>query len=49
VWAWSERLDELAQHDVNIFVAQSIAEGRTEACTMAFQVGRRRQALVVEG
>ena len=44
---WSQRLDELAHHDVNKLVGQGIAESLAQTRTMRIKIGRRRQAFIV--
>jgi hypothetical protein len=47
--ARSQRLNKLTQDHVDELVRQRVAECFPEALSMALQVGRGRQALVVEG
>jgi hypothetical protein len=47
LWTGSERLHELGQNDLNELVGPRVAEGFSQARTIAFQIARGRQALVV--
>ena len=46
-WGRLQRLDDLAQHDVNELVGHCIAEGFAQAGAVACQVRRRGQILIV--
>jgi hypothetical protein len=48
-WTGSQSLNELAQDYLDELVGHRVAERFSQAYTIAFQIARRRQALVVVG